>query len=80
MDAVELSDEERRVYQAVSVVEAEGQPGTVHEIAARSDLPVERTRQVLSGLIGHRDLVRELGSSQPDLGPRYAVKGQPFPA
>ncbi|HWB73170.1 MAG TPA: hypothetical protein VG452_13220 [Egibacteraceae bacterium] len=80
MEQLELTEEQRRIYQAIAAVEAERGPGTLHEIAVRGGLPVERTREVLSALTGDKDLVRELGTTQPDVGARYSVKGQPFPS
>lgn len=74
MEQIQLSDDEQRVFEALSSLE--GREGAVREddIAREAGLDPAVTRQVLSALVRDKDLVRVLSPEDRDLGARYRVK------
>lgn len=80
MDEAELRDDEQRVLEAASTIEAEGEAGTLQQIAGRAGLAVSDARAALSSLTGDKGLVQEVGTTQPDLGVRYSVRDHPSPS
>lgn len=73
---VPLDDHERQVLAALANLEGRRGPARVDEVAAEAGLDRGQTRDVLSRLLQEdKELVRELAGEEPDLGPRYQVKG-----
>ena len=74
MEPIDLTDEQRRVLQALSAVEERAGASREDEIAAEAGLDGAVTREALSVLV-RENLVRELSASPDrDLGPRYRVQ------
>jgi hypothetical protein len=74
VQAAELTSEEERVVGAIAALEASGETPSLEHIAEGAALPAERTRAVLSRLLGELGLVQEVEGD--DLGPYYVLSGR----
>ena len=74
MDEIDLTDEEQRVFEAVSALEVGRGAVRADDVAGELDIDPASAQRVLSRLTSERELLREISSDGPDLGPRYRVK------
>lgn len=75
-DAItDLTEQQRRVYQALADLEEDAGAVRPDELAHACDLEPEQVRACLGALV-QADLVREIPGGD-DLGPRYRVKDNP---
>jgi DNA-directed RNA polymerase specialized sigma subunit len=81
MDQLNLSDDQRRVYEALSAVETRrGDAARDDEIATEAAMDLEAARAALAVLVSEDvDLVRQIAPAQDDLGARYRVKDNASP-
>ncbi len=74
MQAAELTSEEEKVVGAIARLEAGGQATSLGAVADATGLSPDRTRSVLSRLLGELGLVQEL---EGDIGgPYYVLSGR----
>lgn len=74
MEAAELSSEEEKVVGAIAALEASGQATSLGAVANAAALSPDRTRSVLSRLLGELGLVQEV-EGDPG-GPYYVLSGR----
>lgn len=74
MDAIELTEDQRRVYQTLAELETPDHGIREDELARATQLDRAAVSTALRSLVSSHDLVRELPPEEPDLGPRYRVK------